>query len=546
MASQQGFATTLTAERISEHTRAGHWRNRTLTDHLYEVACATPDKTAFVDARRRITYAELKHESDRCALGLLALGVQPGDVVSFQLPNWIEWVVVHLAAARIGAISNPLIPIYRDREVGFMVEAAGSKVLVIPQQFRGFDYPAMVQRLRPRWPALEHVLVVGSSWDEFAATPWEERRPATGPAPARPDPNAVSLLIFTSGTTGEPKGVMHTHNTTGAANAPLPARLDITAETVFHMGATLGHLTGLLYGVELPIRTGASGVLQEVWNPERFVELVATHGITYTSAATPFLHDVINAANLGSHDVSSLKLFCCMGAPIPRAIVRQAQQRLPGTVVLGGWGQTENALVTLGIPGDPDEKRIDTDGYPWPGMEIRVIDEGGAPLPANTEGRLQVRGPSVFVGYARRLDVTREHFDGDWFDTGDLAVIDDDGYVRISGRTKDMVIRGGENIPVAYVENVLYEHGDVTDVAVVGLADPRLQERACACVVLRPEAEPLSFEKMQAFLAEKGVARQYWPERLHLMTDLPRTPSGKVQKFALRDLVNDADSKGNS
>jgi cyclohexanecarboxylate-CoA ligase len=534
------FETILTAEVIGKHTRAGYWVNRTITDYLDEIVSATPEKTALVDSRRRISYGELKRASDRCALGLLELGVQPGDVVSFQLPNWIEWLVVHLAASRIGAISNPLIPIYRDREVGFMVEAARSKVLVIPDAFRGFDYPAMVVRLRPRWPELEHVLVVGSSWDEFAATAWEERRDLAELASLRPDPNEVTLLIFTSGTTGEPKGVMHTHNTVIAANNPLPARLGITSDTVFHMASTLGHLTGFLYGARLPIQNGASCVLQDVWDAQRFVELVAEHGITYTSAATPFLLDVISAPNLGEHDSSSLSRFCCMGAPIPRTIVRQAQEKLPATVVLGGWGQTENGLVTLGIPVDPDDKRIDTDGYPWPGMGIRVVDADGHPLPAGTEGRLQVRGPSVFVGYAGRLDITRECFDGDWFDTGDLAVIDGDGYVRISGRTKDMIIRGGENIPVAYVENALYEHPDIADVAVVGVPDPRLQERACACVVMRAGAEPLAFEKLQAFLAEKGVARQYWPERLRLQTELPRTASGKVQKFALRATVKDA------
>lgn len=533
------FETILTDQQIRTYTEAGYWTNRTITDFLDEAAAATPDKTAFVDSRRSITYGRLRAEVDRAALGLLELGVRPGDVVSFQLPNWIEWVVVHYAASRIGAISNPLIPIYREREVGFMVGMAESKVLVIPQSFRRFDYPAMVDGLRGTWPALEHVLVVGSSWDEFAATPWEERRDPAELAGLRPDPNEVTLLIFTSGTTGEPKGVMHTHNTAIAANNPLPDRLGITSDSVIHMASTLAHLTGFLYGARLPVQNGATCVLQDVWDPRRFVELVGQHGITYTSAATPFLHDVINAPNLDDHDMGSLARFCCMGAPIPRAMVRDARRKLPGMVVLGGWGQSEDALVTLGVPGDPDSKIIDTDGYPWPGMRIRVVDEARAELPAGKEGRLQVTGPFLFVGYAKRLEMTRAAFDGPWFDTGDLAVIDTDGYVRISGRTKDVIIRGGENIPVVYVENVLFEHGDIDEVAVVAIPDPRLQERACACVVMAPGAEPLSFEKMQAFLAEKGLARQYWPERLVVLPMLPHTASGKIQKFALRAQVGE-------
>jgi cyclohexanecarboxylate-CoA ligase len=540
------FQTILTQQRIDEHTRAGHWVGRTITDYLDEVAASTPDKVAFIDPRRTITYGELRRDVDRCALGLLALGVAPGDVVSFQLPNWIEWVVLHYAATRIGAISNPLIPIYREREVGFMVGLAKSKLIVVPREFRGFDYPAMIDELRADWPALEHVLVVDgrpgqgtSSWAEFMATPWEQRRDPAELTRLRPDPNDVTLLIFTSGTTGEPKGVMHTHNTVVAANNPLPERLGITADSVIHMASTLAHLTGFLYGARLPVQNGATGVLQDIWDAGRFVELIEEHGITYTSAATPFLHDLLAAPNLGEHDVSSLVRFCCMGAPIPRALVREARAKLPGLVVVGGWGQTEEGLVTQGIPGDPDEKLIDTDGYPWPGMRIRVVDEAGAPLPAGREGRLQVTGPFLFVGYAERLDMTRECFDGEWFDTGDLASIYADGYLSITGRTKDIIIRGGENIPVSYVENVLYEHPQIAAVAVVGVPDPRLQERACACVALTEGAQ-FTVEDMRRFLANKGVAKQYWPERLKVLPELPRTPSGKIQKFRLRELVRGA------
>jgi cyclohexanecarboxylate-CoA ligase len=539
-----GFETILTPELVDEYTSQGFWVDRTITDYLDEAASRTPDKTAFVDSRREISYGELKRAVDHCALGLLELGVTPGDVVSFQVPNWVEWVVVHYAATRIGAVSNPLIPIYRQREVGFMVGLAESKVIVVPADFRGFDYVAMVDELRGQWPALEHVLVVDgrpgqgtSSWEDFMATDWESRRDPASLAGLRPDPNDVTLLIFTSGTTGEPKGVMHTHNTVVAANNPLPERLGITADSVIHMASTLAHLTGFLYGARLNVQNGATCVLQDVWDPAVFVELVERHGITYTSAATPFLHDTLNAPSLERHDMSSLVRFCCMGAPIPRALVREARQKLPGLVVLGGWGQTENGLVTLGIPGDPEEKVIETDGYPWPGMHIRTVGIEGNEVPPGEEGRLQVYGPTLFVGYAKRLEMTRASFDGRWFETGDLAKIDADGYVNISGRTKDVIIRGGENIPVSYVENVLYENPKVASVAIVAMPDPRLQERVCACVVLKPGVEELTFEEVQAFLEDKGVAKQYWPERLEILPDLPKTPSGKIRKFELRDQV---------
>lgn len=537
--------TMLTAERVERHVNAGYWRDHTITDFLDTYAAATPGKVAFIDSRRQVTYAELRELTDQVASGLLDLGVGPGDVVSFELPNWIEWIVLHYAASRIGAVSNPLIPIYREREVGFMAALARSKVIVVPAEFRGFDYPGMVAGLRKTLPHLRHVIVVDGkdtadtvSWDTFLAQAAEQQRDPAAVKALRPDPNAVTLLIFTSGTTGEPKGVMHTHNTLVAANDPIPGRLGVSSESVIHMASTLAHLTGFLYGARLPVQNGATGVLQDVWDPKRFVELVDEHKVTYTSAATPFLHDLVNAPNLDEHDLSSLRLFCCMGAPIPRAIVRLARAKLPGLTVLGGWGQTEDALVTLGIPGDPDEKLIDTDGYPWPGMAVRVLADDGTEAAAGSVGSLQVTGPFLFVGYAERLAMTRESFDGDWFETGDLASIDAAGYLTIAGRTKDVIIRGGENIPVAYVENVLYEHPDVLAVAVVAFPDLRLQERACACLVVKSGAE-LTLEAVRDFMREKGVAKPYWPERLELLPELPRTPSGKVQKFKLRERLND-------
>lgn len=542
------FETILTREQVEEYTSQGLWTNRTITDFLDDVAERTPDKVAFIDSRREISYGELKEQVDHCALGLLELGVGPGDVVSFQLPNWIEWVVVHYAASRIGAISNPLIPIYRQREVGFMVGLARSKVIVVPSDFRGFDYVGMVEELRGDWPALEHVLVVDGksgegtqSWENFMATPWESRRDPGSLPDLRPDPNEVTLLIFTSGTTGEPKGVMHTHNTVVAANNPLPARLGITSDSVIHMASTLAHLTGFLYGARLNVQNGATCVLQDLWDAATFVRLVEKHRITYTSAATPFLHDVLHAPNLEEHDMSSLALFCCMGAPIPRAIVREAKRKLPGLMVLGGWGQSENGLVTLGIPGDPEEKVIDTDGYPWPGMHIRTVDSDGHEVAPGAEGRLQVYGPTLFVGYAERLEMTRKSFDGPWFETGDLAVIDADGYVNITGRTKDVIIRGGENIPVTYIENVLYENPKLDAVAIVATPDPRLQERACACVMVKPGVD-FTFEEMKEFLQDRGVAKQYWPERLEVLAELPKTPSGKIRKFELREQVRPPDA----
>ncbi|MHB8334975.1 MAG: AMP-binding protein [Acidimicrobiales bacterium] len=538
------FETILTPGLIERYERQGYWIGRTVTDYLDEATARTPDKVAIVDSRRQVTYSQLRAEVDRFAAGLLELGITGGDVVSFQVPNWIEWVVIHLGVSRIGAISNPLIPIYRGREVGPMVALAQSRLVIVPSSFRSFSYPTMMAGLRKDLPSVENLMVIDAqdgegdlSYEAFIATPWEDTHPAAELAAMRPGANDLTLLIFTSGTTGVPKGVMHTHNTLVAALRPLPERLSLNDSTVVHMASTLAHLTGLLYGARLPLTLGATAVLQDVWNAEAFLELVERHDITYTAGATPFLYDVVAAVAKTDRDVPSLRLFCCMGAPIPRVMVADARDALPNMVVLGGWGQTENALVTLGIPGDQIDKITKTDGYPWPGMEIRVVDETGELLAPGQDGRLQVRGPSLFVGYAEQLDLTREQFTDDWFDTGDLARIDADGYVSLSGRTKDIIIRGGENIPVVHVENTLYENPKLASVAIVGVPDPRVQERACACVTLAPGVTEFTFEEMQAFLNEKGVAKQYWPERLTVMDSLPSTPSGKIQKFELRRML---------
>lgn len=539
------FETILTPELVERFSANGAWQNKVLTDFLDEATAATPEKTASVDVNGSYTYAELKQLVDRAAFGLLALGVEPGDVVSIQLPNWREWLVIHYAAVRIGAVTNPLIPIYRDREVGHMMQRAHTKVLFVPAEFRKYDYPAMAARLRPTLPELETIVVLGApeqeghdgvtSWERFIGTPWEEGHSDGELTALRPDPNSLALLMFTSGTTGEPKGVMHTHNTLVAGSMPWPDKLGMDNSAVIHMASTFAHLTGYLYGVSLPLQLGATGVFQAVWNAEEFVVLVEKYGIVHTSGATPFLHDLISAKNLAEHDLSSLKHFCCMGAPIPRAMVREAKERLPGMSVFGGWGQTECGLVTMGHPNDPLEKIFSSDGRPLGAMEIRVLDFEGKEAAPGEVGRLQIQGPFLFMGYLNKIDTTRELFEGDWFDTGDLASIDQDGYLLIAGRTKDVIIRGGENIPVAYVEDVLYEHPKIDAVALVAIPHPRLQEIGLAAVILREGAETLTFAQMQEFLASKGVAKPYWPERLEVVTEFPRTASGKIQKYQLRD-----------
>lgn len=542
------FDTLLTEEDISTFTKAGFWGDRLIVDYLDSAAAAHPDQLAIVDCNGELNYREFKQLVDRAALGFAEMGVHPGDTVSIQLPNRREWAIAHCAAVRVGAVTSPLIPVYRDREVGYMMRESQAKVLVTVSEFKGFNYPDMIARLRPELPELQQVLVVDAgsglrleerSWEEFISTPWELLRDPMRLAERRPHPNDVSMLMFTSGTTGLPKGAMHTHNTLLAASLPWEGNLGMDHTSVLHMASTFGHLTGYLFGVSLAVRLGATAVYQDSWSATEFVGLVERYGVQHTSGATPFLHDLIAVADLDAQKLSTLKRFCCMGAPIPRVYVEQAKQRLPEMSVLGGWGQTEDGLVTMVLPGDPKEKVTTTDGRALPGMEVRVVPERGHDPVVGEEGLLEARGPFLFQGYLGGVDLTRESFDDDWFVTGDLAVMDDEGYIRLSGRSRDVIVRGGENVPVIYVENVLYEHPSLSGVAVVGVPHPRLQETACAVVTLSDPAAPFGIAELRAHFEAKGVAKPYWPEEVVVLEELPRTPSGKIQKFLLRQRLND-------
>lgn len=302
------------------------------------------------------------------------------------------------------------------------------------------------------------------------------------------------------------------------------------------MASTFAHQTGFCYGVRLPTHYGGTAVYQDIWNPREFLRLVEKEKITFTAGATPFLQDTVQLEGIEEFDIQSLRAFVALGAPIPRALVKEAGNKV-GFRILSGWGQTENGLVTLTQLDDSEEKLTGTDGVAFKGMQVKVIDKEGNECPPLVEGDLLCKGPALFVGYYKRLAETKAEYKDDWFITGDRAVMDEDGYIRIAGRNKDIIIRGGENIPVAYVENVLYEHPDLSVVQIIAMPDPRLQEKACAFVTMKADRPPLTIEAMQSFLKSKGVAKPYWPEHLEVIKEFPRTPSGKIQKFKLREKI---------
>ncbi len=518
------------------------WLGRTLLDFLDDAVAATPDAVALVgythtdDGRRALTYGELAEQVDRVAAGLLDLGVRAGQVVSMQLPNWWQMPVLSLACLRVGAVTNALMPIFRSRELEFMLGLAESVVLVVPEEFNGFDHAAMARDLAARLPALNTVITVrpggGGQFDAVLAsrTPTDDDRAEF--ARRRPDPDAVVQLAYTSGTTGEPKGVMVTSNTALCNVRDFAARLGLTRDDVQLMASPLAHQTGYMYGFQMPILRGATSVLQDVWRPERATEIIRAEGVAFTMASTPFLSDLTRQAEQQPAAFASFRVFLCAGAPVPRDLVRRATVAMDARIG-SGWGMSEMGAVTATGPDDPDERVFETDGSPLPEVELRVIGLDGDVLGPDVEGSLQVRANSLFGGYLKRPDLRGCDAEG-WFDTGDLARIDAGGFLRITGRSKDIIIRGGENIPVVEIENLLYAHPDVAEVAIVAMPDERLGERACAFVVPREGSVP-TLAGLGEFLAQRGAATQYRPERLELVDALPRTLTGKIQKFRLRE-----------
>ena len=529
---------------------AGFWLDKTIDNFLVDAVTRTPDKPAIVAYRAdqpepvRLSYQQLADKVALAAGALRGLGVGPGDVVALQLPNWWEFVVTALACGRIGAVVNPLMPIFRERELEFMLGFAEAKVLVVPASFRNFDHEAMAERLKRELPKLEHVLVVdgtgAGAFDRVLLQGQMRVEAASGSAGAGAgsalDPGELAVMMFTSGTTGSPKGVMHSCNTLLACNTALAERFGLGSDDVLFACSPVGHMTGYAAVLVLGVYLGSTIVLQDIWEARRGTAIMAAEGVTYTAASSPFLSDICNAVAEGAPKPEHLRSFLCGGAPIPPVLIERAASELD-LKVCSLWGMTESLSSTLTEPSRAADKSATSDGRALAGVEVRIVDFDGQPLAQGESGRLLVRGAQMTLGYYKRPDLDTFDAQG-WFDTGDLGCMDDEGYIRINGRTKDVLIRGGENVPVVEIEALLYKHPAVLMAAIVGYPDDRLGERACAFVELRPDAV-LTLADVQAYMAECRVAKQYWPERVEVVPALPRTPSGKLQKFILKERAKD-------
>ena len=543
------FDPVLLPPRRDRMIQQGLWHDRTILHDLAACVQACPGKNALTAVRgetgsvTRYTYEEMDRMARRIAVGLSRLGVGRNDVVACQLPNWWEFTLTYLACSYIGAVMNPLMHIFRERELGFMLKHGEAKVVIAPRQFRGFDFEGMYASLQAALPDLKHVVVVdgngANSFEALLSKPeWENDSDAQEILQRnQPGPDDITQLIYTSGTTGEPKGVMHTANTLMSNIIPYAERVKLGSEDVVLMASPMAHQTGFMYGLMMPIMLKARVVLMDVWDPKKALDTIIEENCTFTMASTPFLTDLTRTVVETGKKPPTLRTFLCAGAPIPGPLVEQARSALE-IKIISAWGMTENGAVTLIRPEDDDERAFNTDGLPLPGVELRVVDDNDSPMPAGEPGRLLVRSCSNFGGYLKRPHLNSTNED-DWFDTGDLARMDTDGYIRITGRSKDVIIRGGENIPVVEIESLLYRHPAIALAAIVAYPDERMGERACAMVVLKPD-QTFDFDEMISYLKTHKVAMQYLPERLEVLEQMPATPSGKIQKFKLREMLKEA------
>lgn len=526
------FQTRLTPELIARYTRSGHWGTDTFYSILARRAERHPDRLAIVDARRRVTYGELRERVDRVAAGLADLGVRPGDVVTIQLPNWAEFAYVFFACERLGAVANQIGPDYRSREVEYILRFSESRAFVCPATFKGFDYVAMIEELRRGLPELTTVCVLegeGPGTVRLEDLIDGKRAPAAF-RPVTMGANDVMRMAFTSGTTGNPKGVTHSFNTTLPACNILNAAMEVTENEVLLAYLPLGLNWGYLTLLQALI-IGARCVLLDRFSARAALELIERERVTFIPSAPASLIAMLNDPELERFDLRSLRVVITGGASCPVETIRAFRARVPGHLI-ELYGMLETGFHTFTRLTDDPEAVTGTIGRPAEGMGLRLIDAEGRDVPPGAEGEIAAEGPSVHLGYHKNPTANAELFTADgWFRSGDLGQYDAAGNVRIVGRLKEMINRGGKKFFPREIEEILYTHPKVMHAAIVGVPDARLGERNCLCIIPKVGAT-VTLEEMVRFLRD-GVATYKLPEEIEIFDDFPFTPTGKLQRHAL-------------
>ncbi|QSX43839.1 medium-chain fatty-acid--CoA ligase [Escherichia coli] len=527
---------TFNEQRRAAYRQQGLWGDASLADYWQQTARAMPDKIAVVDNHgASYTYSALDHAASCLANWMLAKGIESGDRIAFQLPGWCEFTVIYLACLKIGAVSVPLLPSWREAELVWVLNKCQAKMFFAPTLFKQTRPVDLILPLQNQLPQLQQIVGVDKLAPATSSLSLSQiiadNTSLTTAITTHGD--ELAAVLFTSGTEGLPKGVMLTHNNILASERAYCARLNLTWQDVFMMPAPLGHATGFLHGVTAPFLIGARSVLLDIFTPDACLALLEQQRCTCMLGATPFVYDLLNVLEKQPADLSALRFFLCGGTTIPKKVARECQQR--GIKLLSVYGSTESSPHAVVNLDDPLSRFMHTDGYAAAGVEIKVVDDARKTLPPGCEGEEASRGPNVFMGYFDEPELTARALDEEgWYYSGDLCRMDEAGYIKITGRKKDIIVRGGENISSREVEDILLQHPKIHDACVVAMSDERLGERSCAYVVLKAPHHLLSLEEVVAFFSRKRVAKYKYPEHIVVIEKLPRTTSGKIQKFLLR------------
>ncbi|EFA4126129.1 medium-chain fatty-acid--CoA ligase [Escherichia coli O13] len=527
---------TFNEQRRAAYRQQGLWGDASLADYWQQTARAMPDKIAVVDNHgASYTYSALDHAASCLANWMLAKGIESGDRIAFQLPGWCEFTVIYLACLKIGAVSVPLLPSWREAELVWVLNKCQAKMFFAPTLFKQTRPVDLILPLQNQLPQLQQIVGVDKLAPATSSLSLSQiiadNTSLTTAITTHGD--ELAAVLFTSGTESLPKGVMLTHNNILASERAYCARLNLTWQDVFMMPAPLGHATGFLHGVTAPFLIGARSVLLDIFTPDACLALLEQQRCTCMLGATPFVYDLLNVLEKQPADLSALRFFLCGGTTIPKKVARECQQR--GIKLLSVYGSTESSPHAVVNLDDPLSRFMHTDGYAAAGVEIKVVDDARKTLPPGCEGEEASRGPNVFMGYFDEPELTARALDEEgWYYSGDLCRMDEAGYIKITGRKKDIIVRGGENISSREVEDILLQHPKIHDAYVVAMPDERLGERSCAYVVLKAPHHSLSLEEVVAFFSRKRVAKYKYPEHIVVIEKLPRTASGKIQKFLLR------------
>jgi acyl-CoA synthetase (AMP-forming)/AMP-acid ligase II len=518
---------------VEAYGRDGFWTGESLGAVLAGRLAAAPQQqfTFRSDVRPWSgSFADVLAGSRNVAAGLARRGVGAGDVVAFQLPNWVEAALLFYGAALLGAVVVPIVHFYGAKEVRYILDRSGAKALVTADRFRGIDYLTTLDAFVADLPALERVFVVGDEagrWTPFA----ELLEDGTVEGPTAVDPASAALVAWTSGTTTDPKGVVHTHRTIVAEARQLAAAREGPPTLI---GAPVGHAIGLLGALLVPVMEGQPVHLIDTWDPGAVLAAMVEDRVSAATGATFFLTSLLDHPDFGPEHLELMGQVSMGGAPVPRAVADRTASL--GMSMIRMYGSTEHPSTTGSTHSvDPPGKGLYTDGRPLPGVEVRLVDEAGRDVGPGQAGEVLSRGPDCFEGYTDPQLTASAFVDDGWYVTGDVAVLDEEGYLTITDRKKDIIIRGGENVSAAEVEELLLGLPGVAEAAVVAAPDQRLGEHGCAFVRVLAGSTPPTFDDVQVHLAAAGLARQKWPEELRLVDNLPRTASGKVQKFVLRE-----------